>query len=358
MGNTLRFSDFSLNQTNRQLHKGDKRIDLNARYMDALILLVSNQGSLISKQVFLEKVWADLVVSDEAITQCIKTLRKILGDKANKPQFIETVPKYGYRFIADVSSNELKEQGIDKSFTPVNNQAINSSPQASLINIQNKRIRLFTGGVSGAAVCGLGGGICYSAFFVNSLHSGLGNISILFVLITICLLLALLGGTAISLAVTATQKHSSALVVVASTISGGLLGGLFSIFSTDTMQLLFGQGALNVTGAMEGAILGSAVALAFLFLKQNSQFKDITFWQACVVALIGVCAGLLVSLSGGLLFTGSLATVANTFPDSPLNQVTFFSSMGQSIFMLYLCNTIETCWFTACISLGLFIGNR
>ena len=43
-------------------------------------------------------------VTDEALTQCIKTLRRQLGDDASRPRFIETVPKHGYRFIAPVEA--------------------------------------------------------------------------------------------------------------------------------------------------------------------------------------------------------------------------------------------------------------
>lgn len=78
-------------------------MELNARYLDALALLVREQGRLISKDRFLDKVWRDVPVTDEALTQCIRTIRRQLGDSAARPRFIETVPKHGYRFIAPVT---------------------------------------------------------------------------------------------------------------------------------------------------------------------------------------------------------------------------------------------------------------
>jgi len=74
----------------------------SARYLDALALLVREAGRLVSKDRFLEDVWNGVPVTDEALTQCIKTLRGKLGDDASNPRFIETVPKHGYRFIAPV----------------------------------------------------------------------------------------------------------------------------------------------------------------------------------------------------------------------------------------------------------------
>ena len=67
-----------------------------------LILLVGEAGRLVSKDRLLEEVWRGVPVTDEALTQCIKTLRRQLGDDAARPRFIETIPKHGYRFIAAV----------------------------------------------------------------------------------------------------------------------------------------------------------------------------------------------------------------------------------------------------------------
>ena len=84
----------------RRLSRDDEPVELNARYLDALALLVREAGKLVSKDRFLDEVWRGVPVTDEALTQCIKTLRRQLGDDAASPRFIETVPKHGYRFIA------------------------------------------------------------------------------------------------------------------------------------------------------------------------------------------------------------------------------------------------------------------
>jgi DNA-binding winged helix-turn-helix (wHTH) protein len=96
------FDRFTLDVADRQLRRDDETIELNSRYLDALALLVSEQGRLVPKDRFLDEVWRGVPVTDEALTQCVKTLRRQLGDDAAKPRFIETVPKHGYRFIAPV----------------------------------------------------------------------------------------------------------------------------------------------------------------------------------------------------------------------------------------------------------------
>ena len=98
-----RFGNFTLDVTNRELLGAGERLDLSARYFDALVLLVREYGRLVDKDRFFEVVWDDIVVSDSALTQCIKEIRRQLGDDAANPRFIQTVPRHGYRFIAEVS---------------------------------------------------------------------------------------------------------------------------------------------------------------------------------------------------------------------------------------------------------------
>ena len=70
-------------------------MDLSSRYFDALALLVREAGTLVTKDGFLNEVWRGIPVTDEALTQCIKSLRRALGDDAGRPRFIETVPTHG-----------------------------------------------------------------------------------------------------------------------------------------------------------------------------------------------------------------------------------------------------------------------
>src|SRR3954463_9258258 len=102
MGGSFAFEGFVLDTRERRLISGDQPVELNGRYLDALALLVRDCGRLVPKDQFLDEVWRGIPVTDEALTQCIKTLRRKLGDDASRPRFIETVPKHGYRFIAPV----------------------------------------------------------------------------------------------------------------------------------------------------------------------------------------------------------------------------------------------------------------
>src|SRR4051812_47315600 len=97
------FDVFSLDPIERRLFAGEVVVELNSRYFDALLLLLQHPGTLLTKDRFLQEVWQGIPVTDEVLTQCIKILRRQLGDSATQPHLIETVPKHGYRFIAAVS---------------------------------------------------------------------------------------------------------------------------------------------------------------------------------------------------------------------------------------------------------------
>ena len=91
----LRFDRFELDPADRRLSRDGAPVELSARYLDALLLLTSEQGRLVTKDRFHDEVWRGIPVTDEALTQCITTLRRQLGDEAGRPRFIETVPKHG-----------------------------------------------------------------------------------------------------------------------------------------------------------------------------------------------------------------------------------------------------------------------
>jgi DNA-binding winged helix-turn-helix (wHTH) protein len=98
---SYRFDDFHLDAANRQLSRNGEPIPLSSKYFDVLLLLVSRRGQLVEKHRIFEEVWDGVFVTDAALTQCIKDIRKQLGDDASSPRYIKTVPKHGYVFIGN-----------------------------------------------------------------------------------------------------------------------------------------------------------------------------------------------------------------------------------------------------------------
>ena len=72
------------------------------KVMAVLACLAACPGEPVPRETFMNVVWADVVVTDDALTRCIVELRKIFGDNARQPQVIETIPRVGYRLIVPV----------------------------------------------------------------------------------------------------------------------------------------------------------------------------------------------------------------------------------------------------------------
>ncbi len=85
-----------------QLECGDKKLKLEPRTSSLLFHLTQNAGKPVTRDILMEETWPGMVVGDEALTSAINKLRNAFGDDSHHPEVIETIPKVGYRLIADV----------------------------------------------------------------------------------------------------------------------------------------------------------------------------------------------------------------------------------------------------------------
>src|SRR5262245_7903260 len=100
---TLHFGPFHLDSTDDGLWRGPQLCKLKAKAVAVLRYLVEHPGRLVRKTDLLAAVWPDVHVSDWVLSTCIREIRHVLGDVATTPQYIETVHRQGYRFIAPVT---------------------------------------------------------------------------------------------------------------------------------------------------------------------------------------------------------------------------------------------------------------
>ncbi len=96
------FDRFRLEVAEQRLLRDGAPVPLPPKEFETLRLLVEQSGRLVSKQALLDHVWPGTFVSDDTIAQRISVLRKALGEDTSTSRFIETVPKRGYRFVAQV----------------------------------------------------------------------------------------------------------------------------------------------------------------------------------------------------------------------------------------------------------------
>lgn len=99
----LRFGQFVLDSEERSLRDGETLLPLAPKAFDTLVLLAQNSGKILSKERLMAEVWQDAFVEENNLAQNISILRKALGETRDL-KYIETVPKFGYRFVAPVDA--------------------------------------------------------------------------------------------------------------------------------------------------------------------------------------------------------------------------------------------------------------
>lgn len=102
MAERFEFGEYHLDARERQLSRQGQIVRLEPRSFDLLHYLLQNAGRLVRKDELINAVWANAVVTDNALTRCMHQVRMALGDHADSPTYIETVPGSGYRFVAPV----------------------------------------------------------------------------------------------------------------------------------------------------------------------------------------------------------------------------------------------------------------
>jgi hypothetical protein len=306
-------------------------VELSSRYLDALGLLVSEAGRLVTKERFLDEVWRGVPVTDEALTQCIRALRRALGDDATDPRFIETVPKHGYRFIA-----------------PLGRQPV----RVSSARIGRRDLLLLTiAGAIGGGLAGLAGGVVYGLIASGAPSSApVGGASILLVITCICTALGLIGAAGVSAGMMIAERVAGSAGAAARIVGGGL-GGLAvgiagKLVLLDGLRLLVGDAPAGITGGLEGLVLGLAIGAGLWGAEQQRSLTR----GAALAALAGLAAGLLLALLGRPLMAASLALLTATFPGAHLSVDAFGAVAGEGRF-----GPVSRA-LTACLEGALFAG--
>ena len=105
------FAGFTIDLAERTLWRSGEMIPLAPKIAETLCLLVENHGRLLPKEELMERLWSDTFVEERNLTQNIFTLRKVLGEKESGTKFIETLPRRGYRFVAEVRPVSCIDEG-------------------------------------------------------------------------------------------------------------------------------------------------------------------------------------------------------------------------------------------------------
>lgn len=282
------FEAYTLDIANRRLlHDGDD-LALGSRYFDALVMLVRAEGELVTKTAFMDTVWKGVPVTDEALTQCIRTLRRTLGDVAGAPRFIATVPKHGYRFVYPIRTR--------------------AAPFVELKARTQWSGRLVWASTYGGGLAGLIGGSFYGV-----IGNGPWLAVVLLAILAACL--GVLGGAGVGSGLEIAARlvpGRQLLLPLGGGLGGMTVGAVGQLLSLEGVSLLTGQTALSVAGLVEGALLGSAAGLG---AEMASRLRRSWVFGLALLG-IGLVAGWLVVALGGRLFAASVYNLQARFPDA------------------------------------------
>jgi len=108
----LVFGDCELDLERRELRRSGGVVHIRAKVFDILSYLIANRDRVLSRDELLAHGWPSLTVSDAALSNCIVSVRRAIGDDINNPRFIKTLRGQGFRFIAEVTLQGAKNQNV------------------------------------------------------------------------------------------------------------------------------------------------------------------------------------------------------------------------------------------------------
>ena len=150
----IRFGPFALDPTSRELRKRGSLVKLQPQAIAVLLLLTERAGQIVSREEIHQHIWGNdtFVDFERGINFSINQIRTALGDDADKPRYVETIPRRGYRFIAAIENDEQPTAEASASVIPMpsdrtstasrDQDQINASPdvKAALITAPARRL--------------------------------------------------------------------------------------------------------------------------------------------------------------------------------------------------------------------------
>ena len=100
----IRFGAFAIDPRTWLLTLDGRAVDLSPRLVEILAFIVSGEGRIVTKDELLERFWPNINIADNTLTRAIADIRKVIGDDAASPRYVETASRRGYRFIGDKPS--------------------------------------------------------------------------------------------------------------------------------------------------------------------------------------------------------------------------------------------------------------
>lgn len=296
-----RFSDFTLSPQRRLLVRDGREVPLIPRYFDLLVLLIEHRHEAVHRREIFDRVWTDANVSDSALSQAIRTLRRTLGDDSKEPRFIRTVSRHGYRFVLpDVVEEADDGAQPAPSLAPAPIDVVDEPERDAPLWWSGTA---WGGAVAGVVAGGLGG------LILSAAPGSTAPLAIAPVLAVIGGGCGALGGGGIGMGLfvadTSARAHGAFAQIAGAAAGGGIIGVSVQWLSMWALAALLG---LNVVigGGLEGVLIGAAAGAGCALAA-----KTTARWQGvCATAALCGLAGLALGLGGHPLVGGTIHSIA------------------------------------------------
>jgi DNA-binding winged helix-turn-helix (wHTH) protein len=293
-----RFSEFTLSPQRRLLLREGREVPLIPRYFDLLVLLIERRHEAVHRREIFERVWTDATVSDSALSQAVRTIRRALGDDSREPRFIRTVSRHGYRFVVEV----IEEEEDIAPPVPLPSSTQTREDDAGLGQIPSDT-RGWAGASLGGAVAGIAAG-GLGGLILAAAPGSVAPIAIAPVLAVIGGVCGGLGGAGIGAGLAVAEErarsHRTLAMIGAAALGGGLVGAAVQWLSRWALAALLGLD-VNVGGGLEGVVIGAAAGSGYAVAPRS------------VLLIAGLCgfAGLALTLTGRPLVGGTIHAIAD-----------------------------------------------
>ncbi len=138
----LHFADICIDTHNQLLYRQDETINLAPKVYDLLVFLCKNSHRVISKDELMEQVWTGTLVTENAISRTLVKVRKALADDPKNPEFIITVPRKGYRMVADFVASDAISYQPEGGISPNQTEDVNNDEKQAALVKKNQQSTL------------------------------------------------------------------------------------------------------------------------------------------------------------------------------------------------------------------------
>lgn len=345
-----RFSEFTLSTRKRLLIREGRQLPLIPRYLDLLIFLVERRRDAVHRREIFDRVWSDVIVSDSALSQAVRTLRRTLGDDPREPRFIRTVSRHGYQFTCPDVLEEPDEDVPEPSQTRVPDTGSNLSAAetakadaqsaraeqtrqkvgASLAALATGATRACAAAALAGAAAGIAGGLALAAF-----PDSPAPLAVVPVLVLAGAGAGAIGGLGVGAGL-AFAESSSRLRSVTGLALGGAAGGAAMGLAVQwlTRWSLAALVGLNqpIGGAIEGLVIGAAAGVGYGLVRRLGSTAQSRVYRAAVVAVFCAAAALALTWAGRPLVGGTLHAIAREARGSQISLAPLGRLVGEPEF--------------------------